>query len=97
MAFYCTIYSDFAVNLKILSTLSSCQTYVSVLSFENHLVCDFKMKGMLYFRAGLPLANVFQSQVSGVHSNLWRGRRGWTQMGTDMQIRIWNLLREESA
>ena len=40
-------------------------------SFENHLVCDFKMKGMLYFRAGLPLANVFQSQVSGVHSNLW--------------------------
>lgn len=26
---------------------------------------------MLYFRAGLPLANAFQSQVSGVHSNPW--------------------------
>lgn len=76
MAFYCTTYSDFAVSVKILSSLSLCQTYVSILSFENHLVCDFKMEGMLYFRAGLPLASVFQSQVSCVHSNLWRGKRG---------------------
>lgn len=47
------------------------RTSVSILSFENHLVCHFKTKGMLYFRAGLPLANAFQSQVSGVHSNPW--------------------------
>lgn len=71
MAFYCTIYSYFAVSVKILSALSSCETYVSVFSFEYHPVRDFKMRGMQYFRAGLPLANMFQSQVSGVHSNVW--------------------------
>lgn len=48
VAFYCTIYSDFAVSVERILTLSSCQTYLSVLSFENQLVCDLNARDAVF-------------------------------------------------
>lgn len=67
--------------VRVLSALSSSQTSVSILSLENHLVCDFRMTEMLHLGVGLPLANAIPSQVLVSIATCGRGRRAWTRAG----------------